>query len=150
MSVAQSSATVQQNPRALLRRFVDDVINAQDLDGALLEIVAENFVELNPLPGQGPGRAGLADVLAMMFAGFPDLRWTVHDTLVEGDRVMGLFTWTGTHESEFMGIPATGHTATSRPGPSTASATASSSRAILMDLAGLLGQLGGLPAPQST
>ncbi len=75
-------------------------------------MVAENFVELNPLPGQGPGRAGLADVLGMMFAGFPDLRWTLHDTLVEGDRVMGFSTWTGTHEGEFMGIPATGRTAT--------------------------------------
>ena len=113
-------------------------------------MVAENFVELNPLPGQGPGRAGLADALGMMFAGFPDLRWTLHDTLVEGDRVMGFSTWTGTHEGEFMGIPATGRTATIqawtidrfRDGIFVESR-------IIMDVAGLLGQLGVLPAPQA-
>lgn len=143
-----TSSAVQQDLRALLQRFVDDVINAQDLDGALVEIVAENFVELNPLPGQSPGRAGLADVLAMMFAGFPDLRWTLHDTLVEGDRVMGFSTWTGTHDGELMGIPATGRTATIeawtidrfRDGILVESR-------IIMDVVGLLGQLGVLPSP---
>ncbi len=150
MTSTMTSSAVQQDLRALLQRFIDDVINAQDLDGALVEIVAENFVELNPLPGQGPGRAGLADVLSMMFAGFPDLRWTLHDTLVEGDRVMGFSTWTGTHEGEFMGIPATGRTATIqawtidrfRDGIFVESR-------IMMDVAALLGQLGVLPAPKA-
>lgn len=150
MTSTMTSSAVQQDLRALLQRFIDDVINAQDLDGALVEIVAENFVELNPLSGQGPGRAGLADVLSMMFAGFPDLRWTLHDTLVEGDRVMGFSTWTGTHEGEFMGIPATGRTATIqawtidrfRDGIFVESR-------IMMDVAALLGQLGVLPAPKA-
>ena len=139
----------QQDLRVLAQRFIDDVINAQDLDGALVEMVAEDFVELNPLPGQGPGRAGLADVLTMMFAGFPDLHWTLHDTLVEGDRVMGYSSWTGTHQGEFMGIPATGRTATVeawfidryRDGIFVESR-------IIMDVAGLLGQLGVLPSPK--
>ena len=145
-----TSTAVQQDLRALAHRFIDDVINAQDLDRALVDMVAEDFVELNPLPGQGPRRAGLGDVLAMMFAGFPDLRWTLHDTLVEGDRVMGFSTWTGTHEGEFMGIPATGRTATVeawtidryRDGIFVESR-------IIMDVAGLLGQLGVLPAPEA-
>jgi hypothetical protein len=63
MTITTTSSAVQQDLRALLQRFVDDVINAQDLDRALVEMVAEDFVELNPPPGQGPGRAGLADVL---------------------------------------------------------------------------------------
>jgi len=145
-----TSTIVQQDLRALLQRFIDDVINAQDLDGALVEMVAEDFVELNPLPGQGSGRAGLGGVLSMMFAGFPDLRWTLHDTLVEGDRVMGFSTWTGTHEGEFMGISATGRAATVeawtidryRDGILVESR-------IIMDVAGLLGQLGVLPAPEA-
>ncbi len=149
MTRTMTSSAAQQDLRALLQRFIDDVINTQDLDGALVEMVAENFVELNPLPGQGPGRAGLGDVLAMMFAGFPDLRWTLHDTLVEGDRVMGFSTWTGTHKGEFMGIPATGRTATIeawtidrfRDGIFIESR-------IIMDVAGLLGQLGVLLAPE--
>jgi len=145
-----TSTVVQYDLRALAQRFIDEVINARDLDGALVEMVAEDFVELNPFPGQGPGRDGLADVLGMMFAGFPDLRWTLNDTLVEGDRVMGFSTWTGTHEGEFMGIPATGRTATVeawtidryREGIFVESR-------IIMDVAGLLGQLGVLPGPKA-
>lgn len=148
MTSSMVSSAVQQDLRALLQRFIDDVINAQDLDRALVEIVAEDFVELSPLPGQGPGRTGLADVLAMMFTGFPDLRWTLHDSLVEDDRVMGFSTWTGTHQGDFMGIGATGRTVTIeawtidryRDGIFVESR-------IIMDVAGLLGQLGVLPAP---
>ncbi len=136
--------------RHLLQRFIDDVINAQDLDRALVELVAEDFVELNPLPGQGSGRDGLADVLQMLFTGFPDLHWTVQDTLVENDRVMGFSTWTGTHQGEFMGISATGRPVTVeawtldryRDGIFVESR-------IIMDVAGLLGQLGVLPGPES-
>lgn len=143
-----TSTAVKQDLRALLQRFINDVINAQDLDGALVEMVAEDFVELNPLPGQGSGRAGLGEVLSMMFTGFPDLRWTVHDTLVEGDRIMGFSTWMGTHEGEFMGIPATGRTATVEAWTIDRyrDSILVESR-IIMDVAGLLGQLGVLPAP---
>ena len=147
MAITTTSPAVQQDLRALLQRFIDDVINAQDLDRALVEIVAKDFIELNPLPGQGPGRAGLADVLAMMFTGFPDLRWTIHDTLVEGDRVMGFSTWTGTHQGAFMGIPATGRTATIEAWTIDRfhDGIFVESR-IIMDRAALLGQLGILPA----
>src|SRR4051812_42630709 len=92
----------------LAQRFADEIINARDLDGALKDLVAEDFVEQNPLPGQGPGRQGLADVLAGMFAAFPDLRWTLRDTICQGDRIMTFSTWTGTHRGEFMGLPPTG------------------------------------------
>src|SRR5450756_559416 len=145
-----TSTVVQQDLRALLQRFIDDVINAQDLDRALVEMVAEDFVELNPLPGQGPGRAGLGDVLAMMFAGFPDLHWTLHDTLVEGDRVMGFSTWTGTHQGEFLGISATGRTVTVEAWTTDRyrDGIFVESR-IIMDTAGMLGQLGVLPSPES-
>jgi hypothetical protein len=74
--------------KTLAQRFADDVINARDLGTALAEMVVEDFVEQNPLPGQGPGRDGLADVLGAMFAGFADLHWELRDALAEGDRVM--------------------------------------------------------------
>jgi steroid delta-isomerase-like uncharacterized protein len=137
-----------RSPRSLLHRFVDEVLNGHDLDGALTELVREDFVEQNPLPGQGPGRAGLRDVLAMMNAGFPDIRWEVQDAVVEGDRIATFSFWRGTHRGAFLGIPATGR-------PVTVEAWTldrydggqlAESR-IIMDVAGLLGQLGVLPAP---
>lgn len=66
-----TSTALPQDLRELVHRFIDRVINARDLDDAMVELVAEDFVELNPLPGQGPGRDGFADVLRMMFTGFP-------------------------------------------------------------------------------
>ena len=134
--------------RALLHRFIDEVINGRDLDRALAELVAEDFVEHNPLPGQGPGRAGLGDVLAGMFAGFPDLRWDIQETVVEADRVATVSFWTGTHQGEFLGIPATGRSVTVeawtldryQDGQLTESR-------IIMDVVGLLTQLGAIPAP---
>jgi steroid delta-isomerase-like uncharacterized protein len=142
------TATRTEDLRTLAHRFADEVINAQDLHAALTELVVEDFVEQNPLPGQGPGRAGLADVLAGMFAAFPDLRWTVHDTITDGDRIMSFSTWTGTHRGPFLGVPATGRSVTVeawtldryRDGQLTESR-------IIMDVAGLLIQLGVIPAP---
>ncbi len=142
--------TTATDLRYLAHRFVDAVINARDLAGALVELVAEDFVELVPLPGQGPGRDGLAGALTMMFTAFPDLRWTIDDMLVEDDRVLGVSTWTGTHQGDFMGIPATGRTVT------VSAWTVDRYRdsifvesRMLMDVAGLLTQLGVLPAPAS-
>lgn len=142
------TATRTGDVRALLHRFIDEVINGRDLDVALREIVVEDFVEQNPLPGQGPGRAGLADVLAGMFAGFPDLHWKMFDTIVQDDRITTLSTWTGTHLGEFQGIPPTGRRV------SVEAWTVDRYRdrqlvesRIIMDVAGLLGQLGIIPGP---
>jgi steroid delta-isomerase-like uncharacterized protein len=143
-----STATVSL--KALAQRFADDVINARDLDNALTELVVEDFVEQNPLPGQGPGRAGLAGVLAGMFAAFPDLHWTLHDTIAEQDRVMTFSTWTGTHRGEFMGIPATGRRVTVEAWTLDRyrDSQLTESR-IIMDVAGMLIQLGVIPAPEA-
>jgi steroid delta-isomerase-like uncharacterized protein len=140
--------TDNQAVRALFHRFVDEVINERDLHRALAELVAEDFVEQNPLPGQGAGRAGLGEVLAGMFAGFPDLQWDVQETTVEVDRVASFSFWTGTHQGEFLGIPATGRSVKVeawnldrfQDGQLTESR-------IIMDVMGLLTQLGAIPAP---
>jgi steroid delta-isomerase-like uncharacterized protein len=83
-----------------------------------------------------------------MFTAFPDLRWTLRDTIAEDDRIMTLSTWTGTHRGPFMGIPATGRTV------SVESWTLDRYREgrlaesrIIMDVAGMLMQLGVIPAP---
>jgi steroid delta-isomerase-like uncharacterized protein len=148
VSTATITTTSTDALKTLAQRFVDEVINAQDLGAALTELVTEDFVEQNPLPGQGPGRTGLADVLAGMFAAFPDLRWTPQQMIAEDDVVMTFSIWTGTHNGAFLGIPATGRRVTVeawtidrfRDGQLVESR-------ILMDVAGLLMQLGVIPAP---
>ena len=86
--------------------FIEEVINKQNLDVAN-DIVAQDFIEHIPFPGQEPGREGLKFALKSMFTGFPDMYWTVHEQIAEDENVVTRFTWTGTHKGEFMGIPPT-------------------------------------------
>jgi steroid delta-isomerase-like uncharacterized protein len=43
-----------------------------------------------------------------MRSAFPDLFFGIEEQIAEGDKVLTRFEWTGTHRSEFLGVPATG------------------------------------------
>lgn len=95
--------------KKVINYFIEEVINNKNLD-AVNDIVAEDFIEEVPFPGQGPGREGLKFALQSMFTGFPDMTWNVHEQIAEGEKVVTRFTWTGTHKGVFMGIPPTNKT----------------------------------------
>ena len=92
---------------AVVERFIEEMINRGRLEVAD-EIVALDFVELDPLPGQQQGREGLKEVIAMMRSAFPDIHWVTEEVIEEGEKVVSRFTWTGTHKGMFLGVPATG------------------------------------------
>jgi steroid delta-isomerase-like uncharacterized protein len=96
----QSNATV-------IRRFAEEVITKGEIDSAA-RFVWEDVVEQVPLPGQGPGLEGLKDILRSMRSAFPDLNFAVKEQIAEGEKVASRFEWTGTHQNEFLGVPATG------------------------------------------
>ncbi len=129
------------------RAFARVVLNDHRLE-QIEAYVHDDFVEENPVPGQGPGRDGLRDFLSVLLTAFPDLTWTVRSTVGQGDTVAAWSTWEGTHDGEFMGIPATGHRVSVEAwtfdrfrGERMASSR------ILMDRLGLLQQLGVVTAP---
>ncbi len=96
-----------EEDKAAERRFVEELWNEHNLS-AVDEHVAPDVVEHNPLfPGQGPGREGFRQTVAMMLSAFPDIRVTIEDVVAEGDRVVVHWTGHGTHRGEFMGIPPT-------------------------------------------
>ena len=138
-----------QNNSAIVRRFVDEVINQGKMDTAG-EFVWEDVVEQVPLPGQGPGLEGLKDVLRGMRSAFPDIDFSIKEQVCEGDKVVSRFEWTGTHKAEFMGVPATGRqvrvwgVVIDR-----LEAGRIKDTRILMDALGLMMQLGALP-PSAT
>jgi predicted ester cyclase len=76
-----------ENNKAVIRKFLDEVINQNHMDRAT-DLVAEDFVELDPLSGQRQGREGLKEVLAMMRAAFPDIHWVVEEMVAEEDKVV--------------------------------------------------------------
>jgi len=98
-----------QDNRAIIRNFIEEVINQGRFDSAS-QFVWEDVIEQVPLPGQGPGLEGLNDVLRGMRSAFPDLHFSIQEQIVEGDKVLTRFEWTGTHQGAFIGIPPTGRT----------------------------------------
>lgn len=111
------------------------------------DLVEEDFVELDPLPGQRQGREGLKEVLGMMRAAFPDIHWVVEEMVAEGDTVVTRFTWTGTHRGTILGVPATGRSVSVKGVviDQLSGGKMSKSR-ILMDSLGLMQQLGVIPS----
>ncbi len=82
-------------------------ISAGDLDG-FAALVADDFVEREELPGLPPTKDGMLDYFRMLFVSFPDLRLDVDDLIVGDDKAVARVTASGTHQGEFMGVPATG------------------------------------------
>jgi steroid delta-isomerase-like uncharacterized protein len=97
--------SLEQN-KAVLTRFVE-FINTGNTAIAD-EVVAPDFLERDPFPGQQPGREGLKAVILMFHAAFPDLEWVVDEMVAEREMVASRFTWRGTHRGSFLGVPATG------------------------------------------
>lgn len=131
--------------KSVIGAFIEDVINQGRLERAD-DIVIEDFVELDPLPGQAQGREGLKEMIRQMRSAFPDIRWTVDEMLAEGDKVFTRFTWSGTHEGAFLGVTATGRRITVKGMviDRLVAGKMADSR-ILMDTLGMMQQLGALP-----
>ena len=136
-----------QTDAKIVRDFVDEVITRGNIEAAA-NYVWEDVVEQVPLPGQGPGLDGLKDILRAMRAGFPDIVFSIQEQIAEDYKVASRFEWTGTHQGEFLGIPATG-----RPVriwgiviDRLEEGRIKDTR-IIMDTLGLMTQLGVLPPP---
>jgi steroid delta-isomerase-like uncharacterized protein len=84
-----------------------ELVSAGDVDG-FGEHVADDFVEHEELPGLERSKEGVKQLFHMYRAAFPDLRMEAQDVLASGDKVVARVRATGTHQGEFMGMPATG------------------------------------------
>jgi steroid delta-isomerase-like uncharacterized protein len=91
---------------ATMRRLYD-LINAGDVD-AFGEVLADDFVEHEELPGLAPTREGVKAFFRIYLAAFPDLRMDPEDVLPSGAKVVARVRATGTHRGDFLGLPATG------------------------------------------
>jgi steroid delta-isomerase-like uncharacterized protein len=131
----------------IIAEFIDNVLNRDNIE-ATSEYFWEDMVEQAPLPGQGPGVEGLKDVLRMIRAGFPDIHWTIEEQIEENDTVVTRFTWTGTHDGPFLGVPASGQKVSvwgvviDRFDGGKVRHTR-----IIMDTLGLMMQIGAIPPP---
>jgi steroid delta-isomerase-like uncharacterized protein len=89
---------------AVLDRINEEAFNRGDV-GVLDELVAEDFVEHDPMPGTSPDREGFKAMIRGLREAFPDFHTEVEDQIVAGDKVVERWSCTGTQEGEFMGLP---------------------------------------------
>ena len=77
-----------EDNKAVIRRWID-ARNRTDLEGALACWTDDNREWLG--------------------AAFPDIHLAINEMISEGDKVVVLWTLTGTHRGDWRGIPATGN-----------------------------------------
>jgi steroid delta-isomerase-like uncharacterized protein len=95
--------------KALVQSLYDELVPGADLSEVIDRYFADDFVENEAFPGQDNTRETPKQMFAMVFAAFPDFRATVHDIIQDGDKVAVRLTFGGTHQGEFMGVPASGN-----------------------------------------
>ena len=90
------------------RRLADSFVEMTNTHNPDLvdRFIAEDYVNHNVVVADG--REANREFWAAFFTGLPDVTVTMEDLVVSGDRVVGRFTYRGTHTGELLGIPATG------------------------------------------
>jgi steroid delta-isomerase-like uncharacterized protein len=98
-------ATPDEN-KAIYSRFIEEVWNRGNVD--LCDELFTPDATSPSAPQLPPGPEGVKAVVRMFRTAFPDFYMTIEDILAEDDLVVARFVEGGTHQGEFMGIPATG------------------------------------------
>ncbi|MCH5285649.1 MAG: ester cyclase [Akkermansiaceae bacterium] len=103
---ASSASRIERN-QALMRQF-EQMINTAD--AALAEkIVAADAAFFTPAsPDPLYGGSGYLSVVHWMRQSFSDVQWKLEEMVAAEDKVAVRWTLTGTHDGEFLGLPATG------------------------------------------
>ena len=93
--------------KVVVRRYIEEVWNRHDLD-AIDELASPHYLNHAASAEYRRGIAGIKHVINWLLAIFPDHRFDVEGTAMDGDTVAVRGTCTGTHEGELWGIPPTG------------------------------------------
>jgi steroid delta-isomerase-like uncharacterized protein len=92
---------------AVTMRSTYEQISAGDIAG-FGELVADDFVEHDVVPGVPPTKQGTLEYFRMLLTAFPDMRMEVEDLIAENDKAVARVKASATHQGEFMGVATTG------------------------------------------
>jgi steroid delta-isomerase-like uncharacterized protein len=98
----------------LVEAFIQELFTKGDLE-AVDRHLDPSFVNHDvPFPGAPEGPEGMRLAASMYRQALPDWHSDVEQLIAEGDIVVEVFTASGTHRGELMGVPGTGKTLTLR------------------------------------
>ena len=98
---------VLEENKALVLRFVDEMLNRQNL-AVIDELIAPGCVDHDAPPDQVPGPEGVKRTLQAVRNSLTDLVVHTDDIIAEGDRVVTRHTAEATHTGSFLGFAASG------------------------------------------
>jgi len=101
--------TTEDNKAKTMQAY--NAFNTDDWD-KLATLMAPDFIDHNPDPGQKPGFEGVKEDFAGLRKAFPDFKFIINHMVAEGDWVCVHYTMTATNKGAFMGMPATGKSMT--------------------------------------
>lgn len=110
---AQSTVTSQVSNKDIAIQYINDIVNNQKL--YLLKYVYDTGYVFHSADGKdsyGMRDSSLMSFLYNLFTAFPDLHYTIINSVAEGNLVALNISATGTQRADFMGIKATQKTIT--------------------------------------
>lgn len=103
--------SLEETNKEIVRAFLDG-FDEGDLS-VIEEFASPDYVEnsgaQDDLAGEMSAFEGLLMMSEMSLSAIPDFEIVILDMVAEGDQVAVLTVYTGTHEGDFMGMPATGN-----------------------------------------
>jgi len=132
---------------AVVRRMLDVIATGNTAD--LAQVVAPNWTNHDPSLPPMQGLEGAKQLANLWHAAFPDMKFTVEDSLSEGDKVAIRFRLIGKNTGSFMNMPATGKSVN---GTGTGIFRVANGKLtdnwVNFDALGLMQQLGFVPVPE--
>lgn len=97
-----------EDNKALVRRMFEEVFMQGNL-AAVDQLFAPDYLMHNPgATWVVLGYLGVKQTVTEVRTAFPDFSLSVEDVIAEGEKVMTRYTWRGTQQGTFLGIPPTG------------------------------------------
>jgi predicted ester cyclase len=97
--------------KKIMTGFVENILNGKRFD-EIRNHVAPGAVDHVVPPGMPENVESTVAFFKMFGAAFPDFKYTLQDTIAEGDHVVQRVTCTGTMKGEMMGMKPSGKSAT--------------------------------------
>jgi len=132
--------------KKVIRRLFDELWNSRKMNVADEILTPESRNHDPNTPDFGAGPEAYKKLVTMYTKAFPDLRFTLDDTITEGDKMVVRWTSNGTHKGELRGIQPTGK-AIRVTGTTTCrfSGDKIADQWVVWDALGLMQQLGVVP-----
>ena len=103
---------LRKQNKEIIRRLIN-ILNSRDLL-RLQEVYDDNMVYRTSSGDEYRGLDTYRQAIEASFEGFSDLEFSIEELMAEGNRVHMLYSMSGTHDGEYLGIPPSNQTVVHR------------------------------------